>query len=60
MFSWSAFIYQFILLVIIILFFFSFYKFIRGTIRRNKQTNETLKRLEQKIDTLIGQTDQDR
>jgi hypothetical protein len=53
MFSWSTTIVQIVYLGLFLLFFFSLYKFIKGIVHRNKITNDTLRRLEQKIDTLI-------
>jgi hypothetical protein len=58
-FSWYAAIVQIVSLGLVLLFFFSFYRFIKGIVQRNKITNDTLRRLEQKIDTLIDrQNDQ--
>ncbi len=58
-FSWSAAIVQIVIIGLILLFFYSFYKFIKGIVYRSKITNDTLRRLEQKIDTLIDrQNDQ--
>lgn len=51
--SWTAVIMQALIIGLIILFIFSFYSFIKGMVQRSKVTNETLRRLEQKIDTLI-------
>lgn len=53
MFSLSAAIGQIVFLGLILLFFFSLYRFIKGIVHRNRTTNDTLRRLEQKIDILI-------
>jgi hypothetical protein len=58
-FSWSATIVQIVFIGLILLFFFSFYRFIKGIVYRSKITNETLTRLEKKIDTLIDRQQND-
>ncbi len=60
MFSWTSMIAQMVFLGLILLFFFSLYRFVKGIVDRSKVSNDTLRRLEQKMDTLIDQQNDQR
>jgi len=51
-FAWAAELYQIIIILIVILFFVGLYKFVNRLIQHTKKTEESLRRLEEKIDRL--------
>lgn len=51
-FSWMAALYQIIFMLIVILFFVGLYRFVNRLIQHTKNTEENLRRLEEKIDRL--------
>lgn len=51
-FSWMAALYQIVFILIVILFFAGLYKFVNRLIQHTKNTEESLRRLEEKIDRL--------
>uniref|UniRef100_UPI00403ED7AE DUF4083 family protein n=1 Tax=Paenibacillus sp. FSL W8-0194 TaxID=2921711 RepID=UPI00403ED7AE len=51
-FSWAAALYQIIFMLIVILFFVGLYRFVNRLIQHTKNTEESLRRLEEKIDRL--------